>query len=139
MRDKKKLFKLLELIIANSNECKYLIGRNKIAFRMEVRDRKLETSYYLMTLKGNYIRGYKINHINSEGKSINTFMDLFIPTYISGKKAPIPKTQKVLIAKSSFKDWKQFFMDFKSGSESLEWDEERVDYYVKKYNIVPNG
>jgi hypothetical protein len=134
MRDKKRLFKIIEKLCVEPNGCKYLSSwkspsvsrywkeKYKKNFYMYFRDRQQNTSYYRITLKGNYIRGWKINYVmESTGESINTYTALFIPTLISGEKPELPVTKKVVIAKNKFKDYLKFAEDFKNNSESLGW------------------
>ncbi len=121
----KKLFKKLEKTLVEPNGSKYLSCDLSHKKYIWMRDRQPDTSYYLITLKGNYIRGYKINYINSENKSINVFMNLTIPS-ICGDVPIAPVRKKILIAKQKFKDYLMFIQEFKKNSETLSWygDEE---------------
>ncbi len=118
---RKKLFSFMEDML-NMNCCKYLQGKGGKKCFVYFRDRKPETTYYLIQAKGNYIRGYKINYIQ-DGKSINTYSDLFVSILITGEKPKsMPITNKKLIAKKLLKNTREFFIQFKAESESLAWD-----------------
>jgi hypothetical protein len=128
MKIRKKIFDHLRFKqkILDANNCKVLDYKSSIRYFFEFRDRFYEDqSYYLVTIKGNYIRGYRIKYLDENGKGINTFTGLFIPTLIS-KEAPkkIPTTQKELLLKMPFKDYRQFVGIFKQLTPNLEWHEE---------------
>lgn len=124
--NKKQIFKKLEDLI-NKNCCKYLSGASTQKTFVYVRDRKEQTSYYLMTARGNYLRAYRINYVDPEGNWINTFLSITIPVIINGKDAgEVIKKEIVrkreLIAKQKLNDFDKFAADFRANSESLGWD-----------------
>lgn len=120
MINKKQLFNKINERVLQPNDSKYLDGRENRAYWMYFRNRQKECIYYLINLKGNYIRGYEIRWVNKEGSSINTFLDLEIPT-LCGGKPEMPVRQKTLIVKEKFSDWEKFCIEFKEKTPDLEW------------------
>lgn len=126
MLKKKQIFKKIEGQV-NDNLGKYLSGDGGRRAQIYQRDRKPQTTYYLITIKGNYIRGYKINYVNSKSDSVNTYTELFIPTLL-GRTVEVPVTKRVLIAKEKFRDYKLFIDKFKENSKSLGWRNENGEW-----------
>jgi hypothetical protein len=149
MNLKRKYFKRIEDLCVNPNGCKYLNGEpsefnwnNKTQkddtrklssarrFYMYMRDRSLDKCYYLVTLKGNFIRGYRIRWLYDD-KPVNTFFDVQIPI-ICGLKRDEPVREKILIAKQPFKKWREFVYEFRANSPSMGWDDD------DKFNMLVN-
>jgi hypothetical protein len=120
-REKKSLYYLIHTLVVDKNNCKYIEGKKRKNYKIYFRDTKKENNYFLVKLKSNYIRGYRINYINKEGKNVNIYMNCFIPNFL-GQKSGIITVRKVLISKELFKNWKTFFIKFKENSPSLEWE-----------------
>lgn len=121
MINKDRIFKILEDKIINQNCCKYLSGdfgrKNWLYFR----DRGKQTTYYLINLKGNYIRGYSINYIDAGENSVNFFTQVYIPTLMQ-EKISLPKIVKKLIVKYKFKEYLKFIDEFIQKTPNLIWD-----------------
>lgn len=84
-----------------------------------MRDRQEHTSYYWIKLKGNYIRGYKIQWIH-EGNAINTYMCLTIPALL-GEEITEPERVKTLLVKRKLSEWREFSQEFKQLTPDLGW------------------
>src|SRR5580692_3324621 len=112
MINKKQLFNKIEGPIVNPNSCKYLSSDSNRRFTIYFRDRQPENTYFLITIKGNYLRAYQINWLNEEGHSINTFLEFNIPS-ILGHKPKLPKRHCALILKKPFKEYKAFITEFR--------------------------
>lgn len=129
MKNKKQIMSKLSVLV-NSNGGKYLKGRdtkrgdfdeyNRKKFFYYMRDREIDQSYFLIQVKGNYIRGWRIRFVNSDGNGINLYMELFIPTLV-GEKQQIPITKKQLICKEPLSKYQEFIIKFINLTPSLEW------------------
>lgn len=118
--NKKRIFKKIEKYCIDQNESKYLVSGKKKAISAYFRDRAKVQSYFLITLKGNYIRAYQIQYLNENNESINTYMSLFIPTFM-GEKVKLPKEIKSFLLKKKYKDYQKFITEFKELTPSLGW------------------
>jgi len=87
------------------------------------RDREAQTTYYLTTIKGNYIRSYTLRYVLSNGNCINTFTGLTIPGLV-GQEVEIPKLEKKMILKIKISDYKSFENIYISLTPGLWWYEE---------------
>jgi hypothetical protein len=116
-----QLFKRLEDHIAQPNNSKYLYSTNKFRYSMFMRDRQPVTTYYEITIKGNYIRGYAIQYLVND-IPVNLFLDVSIPT-LCGESPEEPKIVKKLIARKYHKNWRDFVQDFRYATPSLDWFE----------------
>lgn len=128
-KNKKFIHRFLERNIINMNGCKYLSSSESRKYYLFFRDRKEDQSYFLITLKGNYIRAYKNRYLDSNGNGINTYMKLFIPALIGGKESieEMPIHVKKLIVKKELGDYKNFVREFKDLTPSLVWfDDEDI-------------
>lgn len=120
--DRQKILKYLEKKgLYNDNSSKilytYTSGGKYIA---SFRDRQPDQSYFLVKVKGSGIYAYRIRYENQQGRGINTFIELEIPTMI-GEEIDLPILKNILILKMGLKHYKKFIPEFRQLTPSLNW------------------
>ncbi len=121
MKSKKYIYKYLSTII-NDNSCKYLQGKCKMKYLYFLRNRNDDVLYYLVQLKGNFIKAYRIKY-EVDGIGINTYTGVLLVALLT-KWSPerLPKEKKHLFLKVNLKDYKSFLPQFKELTPDLCWD-----------------
>lgn len=118
---RKQLFNKINNSCLQPNYGKLLTFYNNRKAFFWTRDRKPDTTYYFVQIKGNYIRAFKINYSLGLKINIDFFSDAAIPAILTGIR-PDVKATKVLIVKTKLKEYKNFAIQFKQKSDSLEWN-----------------
>lgn len=122
---RKSIIKYFEKYIVEPNDCKYLDSKEKRAFYVYFRDRNEDQRYYLIKLKGNYIRAYCHRYVDSTGSGVNAFTSICIPTLVGHDLSDsLPKLQKTLMFKMHFKEYKEFCVQFINATPNLGWENE---------------
>jgi hypothetical protein len=125
--NRKKVYKRLDRDgILDMNGCKLLnCQSSRGSYFFWFRDRQQDQSYFLIRIRGNYIKAFCIRYENAQGHGINTYLGLTVPAIISGEMPEeLPVRKKNLILKMKIKDYKNFVSEFRKITPSLQWWDE---------------
>lgn len=107
---------------------------SKGCYFFKERDRQEQTTYYLTTVKGNFIRSYTLRYVLKNGESINTFIGLTIPGLIGQEEIEIPTLEKKMILKIKFSEYRSFESIYRNLTPFLDWRDFKMANWFNKNN-----